>query len=347
MIIHSRSPFNAEPPLSRLRAAFVTAAADFYVRCHGDVPRLDAATHRLVVDGRVGRRLDLGLADLQSIAPARDVAAVLQCAGNRRADLQPVARTSGDPWDAGAIGHAVWTGVPLVAILRAAGADFADTHIQFEAADEFEPGTRYGASIRAAKACDEDVIVAWAMNGAPLSAEHGHPLRVVVPGYAGVRSPKWLTAIRVAAHASDSPIQAADYHLLPPGETDIAAGLLIDELPLNAAICEPARNARLAPGGHVLRGYAAASARSIARVDVSADGGRHWRQAVLEPDATASRWSWTFWSCPLDLAPGEHELVARAWDSAGQTQPADPADVWNQKGYLCAAWHRVAVTVVS
>jgi sulfite oxidase len=187
------------------------------------------------------------------------------------------------------------------------------------------------------------------MNGEALAPEHGYPLRVIVPGYAGVRSAKWLAAIEVRATPSDCPIQSQDYKLLPPDivskdDIDWERGVTIDEMPLNAAICEPAPHVVLVPGPARVRGYATASGRAIVRVDVSGDAGRSWRQATLQAD-TGAPWSWTLWSAELDLPEGEHEIVVRAWDSAGQTQPAAVADTWNIKGYLCAAWHRVPVSV--
>ncbi|WP_428377146.1 sulfite oxidase [Lichenicoccus sp.] len=348
--MHSEAPFNAEPPLDRLRASFVTAAQDFYVRSHGDIPKLDAATHRLRVCGRVDRPLDLSMADLQALAPQRTLGAVLQCAGNRRADLQPVKPTSGDPWAAGAIGYAHWTGVALHEVLRAAGAA-ASAHVAFDGADQVEMAGRrfrYGVSIGMPRALQDDVLLAWAMNGETLRPEHGHPLRVVVPFYAGVRSPKWLTTITVQDHPSDNHMQQQDYKLLPASVTeatvDWQAGLTINEMPLNAAICTPQAQARLAPGATTIRGYAIAGRRAVARVDVSADGGGSWVQAALRHDPETPG-AWTFWATTLDLPQGEHELVARAWDEAGQTQPACAGDVWNFKGYLCAAWHRVPVSV--
>ena len=123
---------------------------------------------------------------------------------------------------------------------------------------------------------------------------------------------------------------------------DWDAGLTINDMPLNAAICEPAPFAALQAGPALLRGWAVATGRAVARVDVSADGGRTWRQAALEHDPHAP-WSWTFWQAALDLPRGEHELAVRAWDSAGQTQPALPDDTWNFKGYRCASWHRGVV----
>jgi sulfite oxidase len=112
-------------------------------------------------------------------------------------------------------------------------------------------------------------------------------------------------------------------------------------MPLNSAICEPATGAALPAGPAVLRGYATATAREVVRVDVSINGGRNWTQAALEHGGP---WSWTLWTAPVELPKGRHELAVRAWDSAGQTQPALPDDTWNFKGYLSAAWHRVTVS---
>ncbi|SDN81960.1 sulfite oxidase [Methylobacterium phyllostachyos] len=348
LIVHGDRPYNAEPPLDRLRAAYRTRAGDFYVRCHGDVPEIDAETSRLTLDGAVDTPMDVSLDDLRGRFRTVTVTATLQCAGNRRADMRAVAPVSGDPWDGGAIGTADWTGVRLGDLLRAAGARTGtDRHVAFESHDVVD-GRPYGVSIPLAKALAHDTLLAFAMNGEPLLPEHGFPMRAVVPGFAGVRSPKWLRRITVQDHPSDHPIQAGDYKLYPPDVTaetaDPARGHTIDTLPLNAAICEPARGAVLGPGACRIRGYAVAGDRAVIRVDVSGDGGRSWIQAALEhaPDAP---FAWTFWTAELDLPPGEHDLAVRAWDSAGQTQPALPDDVWNHKGYLCTCWHRVRVRV--
>ncbi len=351
LIVHSDHPYNAEPPLARLRVRFVTDTADFYVRSHGDVPPLDASRHRLRVDGRVRTPLTVSVPELRALASERRVEAVLQCAGNRRADLQSVAPTSGDPWAAGAIGNAQWTGIRLADLLRAAGSETeGDLHVACLGADtvETEGGRhRFGVSIPMSKALHPDVLLAWEMNGAALGPEHGFPLRLVVPGYAGVRSIKWLVGVTVQDHASENPIQQEDYKMLPPDmdaeHIDWRRGVTINEMPLNAAICEPPPDARLPPGETMLRGYAIATGRRVARVDVSVDGGRTWMQAELLGDG--SPWSWIFWQKPVRLSVGRHELAVRAWDSAGQTQPASASDVWNCKGYLSAAWHRVLVQV--
>jgi sulfite oxidase len=353
LITHSQQPYNAEPPTDQLRASFITQQSGFYVRSHGNIPELDPAVHRLRVTGHVGIPLDLSLEELRGRFSPRTVMATIQCAGNRRADMQRVRPTSGDPWAPGAIGNAEWTGVSLADVLRAAGAEEgADLHVAFDCADECKlegKNFRYGASIPMAKALCPEVLLAYAMNGESLKAEHGAPLRVVVPGYAGVRSPKWLHTVTVQNAPSENPIQADDYKLFPSHVTqetaDPSRGVTINRLPLNSAICEPAAHAQLPAGPVTLRGYATVSDRAVVRVDVSPDGGRSWSQAELE-DQPGSAWSWIFWRATLDIPQGEHELAVRAWDDAGQTQPALPDDTWNFKGYLSAAWHRVPVLAV-
>lgn len=348
LIVHGDAPYNAEPPLAQLRAVYRTAADDFYVRSHGDLPEIDADGYRLTVDGAIPTALELSLHGLQTRFPQVTVTATMQCAGNRRADMRAVAPVSGDPWDGGAIGTADWTGVRLGDVLREAGiAEGADLHVAFESHDTVE-GHPYGASIPLAKALAPETLLAFAMNGAPLLPEHGFPLRAVVPGFAGVRSPKWLKRITVQDRPSDNPIQADDYKLFPADVTaataDPARGHTINTMPLNAVICEPARGASLTAGANRISGYAVSGDRAVVRVDISGDGGRTWAQAALEHDAGAP-FAWTFWVIDLDLPAGEHELAVRAWDEAGQTQPAAPDDTWNYKGYLSASWHRVRVTV--
>ena len=198
-------------------------------------------------------------------------------------------------------------------MLEAAGAQTgADRHVVFSALDECEAdgeSFRYEASIPMSKAMSPEILLAWSMNGEALAPEHGFPLRATVPGYAGVRSPKWLARVTVQDHPSDAKPQARDYKLFPSTVTtetvDWMQGLTINNMPLNAAICEPAPLSKLEAGETVVRGYAIATARQILRVDVSQDGGRTWSQAELEQDETAP-WSWTFWQIRLDLPVGEH-----------------------------------------
>ena len=352
LIVHSTSPLNAETPADRLRTAYVTPQAEFYIRSHGPIPSLDAEGYRLRVDGRVQTPLDLSLAELSDRFAPHTVSSVMQCAGNRRSELVPVKPVAGDPWGPGAIGNAQWSGVALADVLRAAGVseDTSSLHVAFTAADEVEiegETGQYGASIPLAKAMQPEVLLARAMNGEALAPEHGFPLRAVVPGFAGVRSVKWITGIEIRDTPAETTIQRKDYKYFPPdvakNDAQWEHGVTINEMPLTSAICVPAKNATLPAGRTRIAGYAHATAREIVRVDVSIDGGRHWSQAECEHDPTAP-WSWTFWDVVLELPKGEHELAVRAWDSAMQTQPALPDDAWNFAGYLCSAWHRIRVT---
>jgi sulfite oxidase len=352
LLVRLAEPFNAEPPLPALRDTFVTPTDSFFVRSHGDVPAIDGKTWRLRLSGQGIQPLELSLSDLRRRFPRRSVVATIQCAGNRRSELSTLKPTTGLQWNAGAIGTAEWSGAALGDVLRAAGLQGGSgLHVAFACHDEFDhegQWTAYGASIPVGKALSPEVLLAYEMNGAELTPRHGYPLRAIVPGYAGVRSPKWLRSLEVSDRPSDNPMQQLDYKLFPPhvskSDVDWSRGVPINEMPLNSAICQPAPGATVRAGPLRVSGYAIASGRGIARVDVSADGGRSWVEADLD-DRPEQPWAWTLWSADLRLGPGRHELAVRAWDSAGQTQPARAEDVWNFKGYCCAAWHRIIVLV--
>ena len=350
-VVHSQQPLNAEPYPAALIEHFRTPQSRFYIRNHGDIPQLEI-DHEVDVIGHVESPFSFRLADLRGDFAERKVTAVLQCAGNRRANMQPVKETSGDPWSVGAIGNAEWTGVALSDVLHKAGIDMSQArHVAFTCADEVEvDGDRapYGVSISLERALVGDVLIAWALNGENLTPEHGAPMRIIVPDYAGVRSAKWIKTIEVRETPSEAPIQAKDYKLFPAtvtkDEADWDVGLTIETMPVTAAICVPGRDERIPAGATRTEGYAVAYGRAVARVEVSTDGGRNWTQALLRSDAEAHA-AWTLWSVELKLMPGRHEIVVRAVDEAGQSQPENVEDVWNFAGYLSTAWHRIPVVV--
>jgi sulfite oxidase len=221
--------------------------------------------------------------------------------------------------------------------------------VAFASADEVVMGDvriSFGGSIPLAKALGPEVLIAYEMNGAPLTPEHGFPLRVVVPGYIGARSVKWLTGIRVQESPSDNYFQQHDYKMLPAGSDPDAmdgSGVMLGELPVNSAICTPPDGAELDRGPVLIQGYAiVGGGRTVGRVDISADGGKSWRKAELD---ARGPWAWALWKAEFDLPPGPAALIVRAWDSAAQTQPEQLETVWNSKGYMNNAWHRVAVRV--
>jgi sulfite oxidase len=241
--------------------------------------------------------------------------------------------------------------VALADVLEAAGLDDGARHVAFLGCDtspESGPPQQFGGSISRQKAFAGEVLLAWEMNGTPLPAVHGAPLRVVVPGYIGARSVIWLTQVTAQADPSENFFQARAYRLLPDGvDPDTAppgTGVQLGSVAVNADILNPADGATVNAGRLGVRGYAfAGDDRSIVRVDISHDGGAAWQQAQLL--AEPSRWSWRRWRADVELPAGAAEIVARAWDSAAGTQPPDAAQLWNPKGYVNNSWARVRLNV--
>jgi sulfite oxidase len=267
-------PWNGEPPVELLIERPETPVELFYVRNHAPVPEVDPESYRLTVEGLVRQPLSLSLDELRRDFRHAEAAVTLQCAGNRRDELIRVRPVPGEtPWGAGAISHARWRGVPLAAVLAAAGVTEGAAHVAFAGLDQVEKrGERFpfGGSIPLAKALASDgwvggpggVLLAWEMNGAPLLPEHGFPLRVVVPGYIGARSVKWVGSIRVQEGPSDNHYQARAYKLFPPhvGPEDAvwSRGLMLGELSLTSVIGSPGEGEEVAVGGVAVRGYAMA-----------------------------------------------------------------------------------------
>ena len=352
IIVHTEDPLNAEPPLARLGRSFLTPRDLFYARNHAPMPEVDLELYRLVISGLVDKPLELSLDEVRSFQKS-EVTAVLQCAGNRREELMEVAPLPGEtPWRAGAVGNARWAGTPLREILLSAGVEDEARHVAFVGLDEVEGsegGFNYGGSIPLQKSLSPEVLLAYEMNGEPLATEHGAPLRVVVPGYIGARSVKWVSRIELRREPSDNHYQAREYKLLPPdaeaGTADPSVEFALGETPVNAVICEPGESESLRAGSVEIRGYAASGgSRLIERVDVSADGGESWVQAFLTR-AEDKPWAWSLWSVNLDLGRGSHEVVVRAFDSSASSQPATAAELWNPGGYANNSWHRVKVSV--
>ncbi|CAL8335958.1 unnamed protein product [Lota lota] len=375
--VNSRKPFNAEPPPELLGDSYITPSALFFTRNHLPVPRVDPASYRLRVEG-LPRPLSLSLQELKSRFPKHTVTATLQCAGNRRSEMSAVRRVKGLDWGVAAIGNATWSGALLRDVLLAAGGGGPDAaarharHVQFEGLDSDAAGTAYGASIPLRKALSEDgdVLLAYEMNGEDLPADHGYPLRVVAPGTVGARSVKWLGRVVVSGQESASHWQQSDYKGFSPATdwdtVDFRSAPAIQELPVQSAITQPADGAVLERGEATVRGYAwSGGGREVVRVDVSLDGGETWRVARLRggeeeeeeeeeegegeapPPPPGRAWAWKLWEVVAPLPPGvqEVEIVCKAVDDSYNTQPDSVAPIWNLRGVLSNAWHRVRVKV--
>ena len=359
----SVEPFNAETSLRKLVQSYITPAETFFVRNHAPVPVLDAATYRLEINGLVDRVLTLSVAELQAHFEANEVSAALQCAGNRRNEMNRIRKVKGLGWNSGAVGNATWRGVMLRDVLLAAGLDSSiaaagagsgrELHVEFEGLDgvkEHDFKTGYGSSIPLATVMrsDSGVLLAWAMNGETLTPDHGFPLRVVVPGHIGARSVKWLKRVTVADTESRNFFQQRDYKLFHAGiDWDVVdqwwdRASPIQEMNVQCVICESAPLPPSAGTGlHRLRGYAlSGGGRAIERVDVSVNGGETWDCALLQQPGGG--FAWCLWSIDVPINP-PCELVARAWDASSNTQPETMAAIWNLRGVLGNAWYRVPI----
>ena len=352
MILRTQQPYNLGTPLHLLAQHHLTPVPLFYVRNHAAIPIVDPTTFRLTVDGLVDVPLTLSLNDLRTRFDSHTVKATLQCAGNRRTELIEHAPVPDElPWDTDAIGTATWEGVRLHDVLDAAGIHPATQYIAFIGLDQVTKQDRtfgFGGSILLDKAMSEEVLLVHSMNGEPLPIDHGYPLRVVVPGYIGARSIKWLTRITLQTEPSENYYQAHAYKLFPPSvnntSVDWSGGVMLDHLNVNAVIFSPTAQQALPAGRTRISGYALTGhGRQVEQVRVSSDGGDHWHVLLLRPRPKEDIWTWVFWETELELAHGAHEIVAYAIDSAGEQQPREVDAIWNFKGYMNNVWHRVQV----
>lgn len=334
---------NGSPAPADLVRRGVTPINQFFVRTHQ--PTRWAGTGTLKISGLVTDPCTWSLADLTAL-PALTVPAALVCAGNRRQEMHSLRPISPNEllWSFGAIGNAEWKGVPLSLLLETAGIQSDAAHVAFTGADDF------GGSIPIEKALMPEVLVVYGMNNRPLPVEHGGPLRLVVPGYIGARSVKWLTEISVLRNPSDNPYQRHAYRLYPAAYDSEAAieahlddGIMLGSLPVNAAIVLPISGARLDGSDVLIRGWAHGHAgHEIIEVTVIVDDA-HEMPAHLLP--SQGQWAWRLWWLRIALPSGAHTIQARARDASGAVQPEFNPEQWNYRGYLHHAQPRITITV--
>jgi DMSO/TMAO reductase YedYZ molybdopterin-dependent catalytic subunit len=335
-------------PLEALRYD-VTPPGLHYVLTHYDIPYVpDGAPWSLAVGGLVRRPLRLDLADLRAF-PAVTARVTLECAGNGRALLTP--RPVSQPWLVEAVGTAEWTGVPLRLLLAEAGIEPGAVDVVFTGADHgVERGVEQDyqralpVGVATGGACE--VLVAYAMNGAPLPPQHGRPLRLVVPGWYGMAHVKWLRDVSVVDAAFTGFQQAVAYRLRRDPED---AGEPVTRIAPRALLVPPgfpdfmSRTRVVRPGPVTVEGRAWSGRAPVTRAEVSTDAGANWHEAWLGPDG-GHRWAWRRWSFVWTATPGEHVLSARATDAEGHTQPLDQQ--WNRGGFANNLVQRVPVLCV-
>ncbi|MFG2822210.1 sulfite oxidase [Kitasatospora sp. NPDC048365] len=319
-------PFNAQTPAAAL-AAHRTAADALFVRSHFAVPEIDPDRWRL----RVGAA-EFGLAELRA-SGRREVEAVLECAGNGRSLMRPPA--PGVPWGERAVGCALFAGVPFAAVAERAGLDPGAAEYVFTGADSGTVDGRrtpFERSLPVAAALHPDTLLALELNGRPLTAEHGAPVRLVAPGRYGVADVKWLVAVRAVERPFSGPFQGGSYVYRDSYGTDGGTeDGPVTTVRVRSLITAPAPGARLRVGAETeLRGHAWSGAGPVERVEVRIDDGA-WRPARLRG---GSRYAWCDWSYRwLPERPGGHRIEVRATDASGAAQPLRAP--WNADGYGC------------
>jgi len=355
LAVIGRHPLVVETPESLLDDD-TTPTARMFVRNNGKVPPRPSRpeTWTLTIDGEVEKPLSLTLRELKTKFRTVTRRLLIECGGNGRAFFHPPAE--GVPWTNGGAGCPEWTGVRLADVLKAArlkpSAVFSG-HYGADPSLSGEVGAAMSRGVPIAKLMDDSNLIAWAINGKPLPLLHGFPVRLVIPGWPSSVSTKWLTRIWIRDRYHDGPgMGGLSYRvpvtpMVPGGKPNLANFVDLESMPVRSIVTRPADGTRLAAGTRAidLRGAAWAGDRTVARVDLSIDGGATWHKAKL--GAPRNRHDWQRWTAALKIpGDGYYEILARATDSEGVAQPF-VASNWSPHGYGGNPMHRIAITVGS
>ncbi|MES2425198.1 MAG: sulfite oxidase [Pseudomonadota bacterium] len=347
VIVHSSSTI--ETKRSAFGTSVITPDEQLYVRNNLPAPDASILANRdgweISIEG-VRHPGKLMVNQLKALG-LETVATVLQCSGNGRGFFPH--KPSGTPWTVGAAGCVVWSGVPVRAVVEALGGVNAGMLYMTGTGGEVLPAGIDPKSVIVERslpiAALGDALLAWEMNGAPISLAHGGPLRLIVPGYQGVNNIKYIKRLAFGTQETDAKIMAHGYRIAPLGGKDSPDQPSVLEMPVKSWINSPnPDNAQRAAGGVLIHGVAFGGLHAVKKVDVSVDGGKTWRAArFIGPDL--GKFAWRQFVLEAQLPAGKHLLVSRATDAAGNVQPEQRAE--NKSGYNNASWmdHGVTVTV--
>jgi DMSO/TMAO reductase YedYZ molybdopterin-dependent catalytic subunit len=356
LIVLNDRPLNAETPAHLLDDA-VTPGRHLFVRNNGRTPAIssiDPATWSLEIGGEsAAQSMTFSIAELKRTFKHYTYQLQLECGGNGRSEFVPPA--AGNQWSVGAIGCPEWTGVRLKDVLDHVGIKDDAVYVAYYGADTHASGdpTKVPISrgVPLAKALEKESLIAWAMNGEDIPLENGHPLRLVIGGWPGSVSGKWLTKVVVRNIVHDGPKMEGDSYRVPckpvARGTDVPAeGMcIIESMPVKSLITYPKSGIEHGLGSELaVRGHAWAGDNAVSNVHVSIDFGATWQKARL--DRAVNRLAWQHWRADVEFPQvGYYEIWARATDDMGRSQPMILPG-WNPKGYLNNACHRIAVGVV-
>lgn len=330
----SHGTTNFETPLE-LVEGLITPNDLFFVRSNGPISiDIDPEAWRLQVSGLVDQPQELSLADLQTL-PVRTLTAFLECSGNSRDRFSDDPKiVDGTKWGNGAIGNVEWTGVSLIDVLNMAG-------IKPDAVDLVSQGGDFEEMQRGLPieiAYDPDVMLVWEMNGEPLPSPNGGPVRLLVPGWGGIASTKWVVGLEVIDHPFTGSFNTERYVIIDEDEQVLWP---VQQMPAKSVITNPVPDSTLDSGTQTLSGYAWSGYAGIASVEVSTDGGSNWTQATITDEAGPR--SWVRFEYSWDASAGSARLASRATDERSLQQPV--VSDWNGKGYQQNAIYEVPVTV--
>jgi len=330
-------------PLEGLRYP-ITPTGMHYLLIHYDIPEVNVTDWRLKVGGLVSKPLNLTLEEIKK-RPTKTMAVTMECAGNGRALFTP--RRISQPWLLEAIGTAEWTGTPLWRVLEEAGVHRDAAEIIFTGLDRGVEGDQvqfYQRSLTVGEARREEVLLVYEMNGEPLQPQHGYPLRLLVPGWYGMASVKWLERIEAVAEPFQGyqMVRAYRYAQAADDLGEPVSLIRVRALMIPPGVPDFMTRTRLVESGPVtIAGRAWAGRLNISGVEWSVDGGSTWSEAQLgEP---VSPHAWRTWTFLWNAKPGMYTLCVRATDSEGNVQPLDQQ--WNFGGYGNNGVQRVNVVV--
>ena len=337
LIVRSPRPINLETPFTALTGE-ITPSELFFVRNNYDGPEIDPAQYVLGIDGEVESPLTLRLDDLRRMEQVTQPI-TLECAGNGRGFYSP--KAAGIQWERGAVGTAVWRGVRLADVLRMAKPRPTARHVVPNGNDA-PPTPQAPDFVRShpiAKAMEAHTLLALEMNGKPVPHLHGGPVRLIVPGWVGSASLKWVTQLTLAEREWDGPFMARSYR--SPRVDDDKQTYSLQSLECKSMIVRPVDGGQLQSGAQSVFGFAWAGEGTIVAVDVSTDGGQSWKPATLTGEE--QRYAWRRWEFAWGAASGAQTIMARASDSLGRYQPASrPRD---PQGYRWNVIHAIRVNV--
>lgn len=350
LVILNDRPVNAETP-PHLLDDEVTPTDRHFVRNNGVPPvNVDAANWKLTLGGLIDKPMTLSIDDLKTKFEVVTRNLVIECGGNGRAFFEPSAK--GNQWTYGAVACASWTGVRLADVLKAAGVKSSAVYTAHYSADAHlsgKPGKLpISRGVPIEKALRDDNLIAFAMNGKAIHPMNGAPLRLVVPGWPGSCSQKWLTRIELRDQIHDGPKMTGKAYRVPnrpvaPGEKVSEEDFkIIERMPVKSLITYPQNGVELKGDSLEVRGSAWSGDRTVQSVELSIDFGATWLKAELASPANPS--AWQRFSATIKFPQvGYYEVWAKAIDDQGVSQPFGVA--WNPKGYLNNSMHRVAVKV--